>query len=154
MPPRGWQKERSDNLTPPRWHSEINSMSKSSKKTKIHLALIKQLITLSTGGFGLIAALAWNNLIQEFVNDYVKKIPSRRKRYTLITNLRPNYHNISCCHHLQPLQNPRKIRRKIVKNFIFQTTCLSKISLNSLGVTILTPSNFFNFNKCLSPETI
>lgn len=35
--------------------------------------LIKQMITLSTSGFGLVMALAWNNVIQAFVNDYIKK---------------------------------------------------------------------------------
>lgn len=43
------------------------------KKKRLHLELIKQLITLSTSGFGVVAALAWNSLIQEFVNSYVKK---------------------------------------------------------------------------------
>jgi len=40
---------------------------------KLHQAIIKQMIALSTSGFGLVAALAWNNVIQEFVNNYVKK---------------------------------------------------------------------------------
>lgn len=40
---------------------------------KIHLQVAKQMVTLSTAGFGLVSALAWNNLIQEFVNTYVKK---------------------------------------------------------------------------------
>lgn len=31
------------------------------------------MLTLATSGFGLVAALAWNSLIQEFVNIYVKK---------------------------------------------------------------------------------
>jgi len=34
---------------------------------------IKQMLTLATNGFGLVAALAWNNVIQEFINEYVKK---------------------------------------------------------------------------------
>ncbi len=33
--------------------------------------LLKQLITLSTSGFGLVAALAWNEAIQTFVKQYV-----------------------------------------------------------------------------------
>jgi hypothetical protein len=45
----------------------------SSNRKKLHLAIIKQMITLTTSGFGLVAALAWNNVIQEFVNNYVKK---------------------------------------------------------------------------------
>lgn len=39
----------------------------------LHKELIKQMLTLATSGFGLVAALAWNSLIQEFVNGYVKK---------------------------------------------------------------------------------
>ena len=35
--------------------------------------LVTQMLSLSTSGFGLVAALAWNNVIQEFVNTYVKK---------------------------------------------------------------------------------
>lgn len=36
-------------------------------------AVVKQMLTLATNGFGLVAALAWNNVIQEFINEYVKK---------------------------------------------------------------------------------
>ena len=48
---------------------------KQSKKTdsQLHTEIIKQMITLSTSGFGLVAALAWNNVIQEFVKSYVTK---------------------------------------------------------------------------------
>ncbi len=35
-------------------------------------AVIKQMIALSTAGFGLVAALAWNNVIQETVTTYIK----------------------------------------------------------------------------------
>lgn len=31
------------------------------------------MITLSTSGFGLVAALAWNDAIQEFVKEYIDK---------------------------------------------------------------------------------
>lgn len=31
------------------------------------------MLTLATSGFGLVAALAWNSVIQEFVNGYIKK---------------------------------------------------------------------------------
>lgn len=41
---------------------------------KLHQELAKQMLTLATSGFGLVAALAWNSLIQEFVNSYVKKL--------------------------------------------------------------------------------
>ncbi|MFI5265212.1 MAG: DUF5654 family protein [Candidatus Levyibacteriota bacterium] len=40
---------------------------------KFHIELIRQMLTLATASFGLVAALAWNSLIQEFVTDYIKK---------------------------------------------------------------------------------
>ena len=30
------------------------------------------MVALSASGFGLVAALAWNNVIQELVNNYIK----------------------------------------------------------------------------------
>lgn len=50
------------------------------KEKEFHVEVIKQTLTLSTAGFGLAAALAWNSLIQEFINTYVKKfIPGGEK---------------------------------------------------------------------------
>jgi Na+/melibiose symporter-like transporter len=43
------------------------------KQKRVSVEITKQLVTLSTSGFGLVAALAWNSLIQEFVNFYIKK---------------------------------------------------------------------------------
>jgi hypothetical protein len=50
-------------------------MPKAKKKEsqKIHVEIVKQMVTLSTSAFGLVAALAWNSVIQEFVSTYVKK---------------------------------------------------------------------------------
>lgn len=42
------------------------------KKKKLRVEIAKQMLTLSTAGFGLVAALAWNSLIQEVVNTYIK----------------------------------------------------------------------------------
>ncbi|MBI2326914.1 hypothetical protein HYU92_01200 [Candidatus Curtissbacteria bacterium] len=39
--------------------------------------LIKQLVTLATAGFGLVAALAWNEAIQAFVKEYIDQYISR-----------------------------------------------------------------------------
>lgn len=39
---------------------------------KIHKEIARQMLTLATSGFGLVAALAWNSLIQEVVNNYIK----------------------------------------------------------------------------------
>ena len=46
---------------------------KSKEEKRIHVEIVKQMVTLSTSGFGLVAALAWNNFIQEMVNNYIKK---------------------------------------------------------------------------------
>ncbi len=34
--------------------------------------MLRQMITLATSGFGVVAALAWNSAIQEFVTNYIK----------------------------------------------------------------------------------
>jgi hypothetical protein len=41
-------------------------------KKHFSLAILKQMFTLATSGFGLVAALAWNSAIQEFVNSWIK----------------------------------------------------------------------------------
>lgn len=46
---------------------------KSEKERYFHQELIQQLVTLSTSGFGLVAALAWNEAIQSFVKEYIQK---------------------------------------------------------------------------------
>jgi len=46
---------------------------KASDDKNLHIEIVKQMVTLSTSGFGLVAALAWNGVIQEIVNDYIKK---------------------------------------------------------------------------------
>lgn len=40
-------------------------------------AIVKQMLMLATSGFGLVAALAWNNVIQALVNDYIKPYVSK-----------------------------------------------------------------------------
>lgn len=51
-----------------------NKLKLKEKKEEIGFKrhFIKQLLALSTSGFGLVAALAWNNLIQEVVTTYIK----------------------------------------------------------------------------------
>lgn len=45
---------------------------------RLHIQVLRQMLTLATSGFGLVSALAWNNLVQEFVNSYIKKwIPNQ-----------------------------------------------------------------------------
>ncbi len=42
------------------------------EKSKLHLAIIKQMVVLATSGFGLVTALAWNSVIQDAVNNYIR----------------------------------------------------------------------------------
>lgn len=42
-------------------------------ETSLHRELLKQLTSLSTAGFGLVAALAWNEAIQSFVREYADR---------------------------------------------------------------------------------
>lgn len=50
--------------------------TKKQKEKSFHRELIEQLLTLSTSGFGLVAALAWNDAIQQFVKDFLEpRIP-------------------------------------------------------------------------------
>lgn len=44
---------------------------KQSSSKKLHIEIVKQMITLSSSGLGLVAALAWNNVIQEIVTNYI-----------------------------------------------------------------------------------
>jgi len=34
-------------------------------------AIIEQMLTLSTSAFGLVAALAWNEVVKEFIKSYI-----------------------------------------------------------------------------------
>lgn len=55
----------------PKEAQKLSSIHHSVKK--FPLAVITQMLSLATSGFGLVAALAWNSVIQEFVNNYIKK---------------------------------------------------------------------------------
>lgn len=54
------------------------SASKAAKRRKsLPIEVVSQMLTLATSGFGLVSALAWNSVIQEFINNYIKKwLPS------------------------------------------------------------------------------
>lgn len=45
----------------------------SEKETSFRRELAGQLVTLTTSGFGLVAALAWNEAVQAFVKEYIEK---------------------------------------------------------------------------------
>ena len=38
---------------------------------ELPLAVVKNMIALATSGFGLVVALAWNELIRKFVENYI-----------------------------------------------------------------------------------
>ena len=41
---------------------------------KLQKEVTKEILKLSTSAFGLVAALAWNELIKEVVNQYIKPL--------------------------------------------------------------------------------
>jgi hypothetical protein len=50
--------------------------TKKEEQKAFHQELISQMLTLATTGFGLVAALAWNDLIQQFVKEFIEpRIP-------------------------------------------------------------------------------
>lgn len=42
--------------------------------SEIRREILKQMLTLATSGLGLVAALAWNTLIQELVSQYIEPL--------------------------------------------------------------------------------
>lgn len=41
-------------------------------KVKLHKTVVEEILKLSTSAFGLVFALAWNELIKEVVTQYIK----------------------------------------------------------------------------------
>lgn len=39
---------------------------------KLHQTIISQMLTLTTSGFGLVSALAWNEVIKETIQTYIR----------------------------------------------------------------------------------
>lgn len=48
-------------------------MTQKEADKRLHTEILQQMVTLASSGFGLVAALAWNNVIQEFVKVYVNR---------------------------------------------------------------------------------
>lgn len=64
-----------------------NKTKKEAEPTKkaLHEELISQMLALATSGFGLVAALAWNSLIQDFVKEFIEpRVPGSGLLYKLI----------------------------------------------------------------------
>lgn len=48
-------------------------MAEKTQKRKLEIAVVTQMLSLATSALGLVAALAWNNVIQELIANYIKK---------------------------------------------------------------------------------
>jgi len=58
---------------------------KTEAQKRLHIEIVRQMLTLATSGFGLVAALAWNSLIQEFVATYIKEwLPEGGELFSLL----------------------------------------------------------------------
>lgn len=44
------------------------------EKKSIRKEILHKMLDLSTSGFGLVAALAWNEFIKEVINQYIKPL--------------------------------------------------------------------------------
>lgn len=47
------------------------------QEDKLHIALVKQMLTLATAGFGLVAALAWNETVKTLIDEWIKPYVSQ-----------------------------------------------------------------------------
>jgi len=61
------------------------TQQKQAGKRSLRRTILSQMFTLATSGFGLVAALSWNNVIQEFVNTVIK--PYLPQGYGLVSLL-------------------------------------------------------------------
>lgn len=52
----------------------MQMVRKINSKSKIHKEVMSEILKLSTSAFGLVAALAWNELIKEIVSMYIKPL--------------------------------------------------------------------------------
>lgn len=68
------------------YHTIVADKSlKTKEQERIHVEVVRQMLTLATSGFGLVAALAWNSLIQELLETYIKTwLPGGGKIYSLL----------------------------------------------------------------------
>ena len=48
--------------------------TKLEQKKKLHKTVLEEILKLSTSAFGLVAALAWNELIKELVSEYIQPL--------------------------------------------------------------------------------
>lgn len=69
-------------------HGILTQMAKpenTKSERRFYHELLTQLVNLSTAGFGLVAALAWNETIQTFVKEFIEpRIPGSGLFYKLL----------------------------------------------------------------------
>jgi uncharacterized membrane protein (DUF106 family) len=53
----------------PKIHEKLSNEAKEIRKR-----VMTQMLELATSAFGLVAALAWNQVIQELINEYIKPL--------------------------------------------------------------------------------
>lgn len=52
--------------------AKIKKGAKENKEVAFRKKLLEEMLRLSTSGFGLVAALAWNELIKELIASYIE----------------------------------------------------------------------------------
>jgi hypothetical protein len=57
---------------PAEYPYNIRMAKQKQPRKRLPIAVLRQMLTLATSGFGLVAALAWNNVIQELVDTQIK----------------------------------------------------------------------------------
>jgi len=68
-----------------RMANKVQKKAKTEKEEKLQIEIVRRMLNLATAGFGLVAALAWNNLIQEVVKKYIAVwIPDFGPVFTLL----------------------------------------------------------------------
>ena len=55
-------------------HMAKTKEQKVKEEKRFHQELIDQLLKLSTSGFGLVAALAWNDVIKNIIDNYIRPL--------------------------------------------------------------------------------
>jgi hypothetical protein len=52
--------------------NNMRSIQARKEAKQLSLAIVKQMLILATGGFSLVSALAWNDAIRGFIDQYIK----------------------------------------------------------------------------------
>lgn len=59
-----------------------NNPTNKEKKESLAAELSKQMLGLATGGLGLVAALAWNDAVNSFIDEWIKPYAARGTGFT------------------------------------------------------------------------